>query len=93
MDLKPKPVLHIAGRNDPLVKFAWQEAMMTAIKKVNHCESPPSKWAEGLCEVYASKLSMPLVTYIHDGDHKFPQAAPALIVKFFKEYASLQPKL
>ena len=23
-DIKPKPVLHMAGENDPLVRFAWQ---------------------------------------------------------------------
>jgi polyhydroxybutyrate depolymerase len=33
--LKPKPVLHIAGKNDPLVKFAWQEAMIGLLRKSN----------------------------------------------------------
>ena len=33
--LKPKPVLHIGGKNDALVKFAWQQAMIDLLKKSN----------------------------------------------------------
>lgn len=33
--LKPKPVLHIAGKNDPLVRFAWQEAMIAFLQRHN----------------------------------------------------------
>jgi polyhydroxybutyrate depolymerase len=33
--LKPKPVLHIAGKNDELVKFEWQQAMIEFLKKSN----------------------------------------------------------
>ncbi|HVK04155.1 MAG TPA: prolyl oligopeptidase family serine peptidase, partial [Armatimonadaceae bacterium] len=35
--LAPKPVLHVAGERDPLVKFAWQERTMGALKKLNGC--------------------------------------------------------
>lgn len=33
--LKPKPVLHIAGKHDGLVKFEWQQAMIEFLKKSN----------------------------------------------------------
>ncbi len=33
--LKPKPVLHIAGRYDELVKFEWQEAMIGFLRNSN----------------------------------------------------------
>ena len=36
-ELKPKPVLHLAGENDPLVKFVWQQATIEAVRKVNQC--------------------------------------------------------
>ena len=88
-DFKPLPVLHIAGRNDPLVKFAWQEAMVDVIKRVNQCEDTHTSWADDRCEVYPSKLGAPLVVCYHDGDHKYPDFAPELITKFFKEYKSL----
>jgi polyhydroxybutyrate depolymerase len=36
--LKPKPVMHIAGEKDPLVKFEWQEKTIAAVRKINGCE-------------------------------------------------------
>ncbi len=83
--LKPKPVLHLAGEQDPLVKFEWQQQTMDALRKLNDCgEAKP--WEKG-CTIYASKLGAPVVTFIHPGKHEFPRDAPAIIVKFFKEHA------
>ena len=81
--LKPKPVMHVAGENDSLVKYEWQDRMMAALRKINECgEGQP--WGK-FCTLYPSKLNTPVVTYIHHGTHQFPAAAPAAIVKFFKE--------
>jgi polyhydroxybutyrate depolymerase len=83
--LKPKPVMHIAGKNDDLVKFEWQKRTMDAVKKSNGCDEKGSEWAKD-CTLYPSKTGTPLVTMIYDGNHKYPsETAPALIVKFFKE--------
>jgi len=51
--LKPKPVLHLAGENDSLVKFAWQKATMDALRPLNECGEgqPWEKW----CTLYPSK--------------------------------------
>ena len=46
-DLKPKPVLHVAGRKDELVKFEWQERMIDALRKVNGCEGEGKKEGRG----------------------------------------------
>lgn len=82
----PKPIMHIAGENDPLVKFSWQQATMNAVRKLNQCgEGTP--WGKFATE-YESKAGAPVVTVIHPGTHQFPAQAPAMIVKFFKE----QPK-
>ncbi len=80
----PKPAMHIAGKKDELVKFSYQERMIEAVKKVNGCDEKGSEWAKD-CTLYTSKGGTPLVTLIYDGSHKYPQEAPALIVKFFKE--------
>ncbi|MEI2725951.1 MAG: alpha/beta hydrolase-fold protein [Verrucomicrobiota bacterium] len=81
--LKPKPVLHVAGEKDALVKFAWQQQTMNALRKLNDCgEGKP--WAKA-CTVYESKRGAPVVTFLHSGAHQFPAAAPALIVRFFQE--------
>ncbi len=43
--LKPKPVLHVAGENDPLVRFEWQKRTMDELRKLNGCgEGKP--WGE-----------------------------------------------
>lgn len=81
---KPRPVMHIAGEKDPLVKFAWQQTMITAIRKVNQC-ADGQPW-EG-CTLYPSKLGAPVVTFIHPGTHQYPSDAPSRIVKFFKQHA------
>ncbi len=88
--LTPKPVLHVAGENDPLVKYAWQSAALDLVRKVNQCQAEGKASGEHATR-YESKVDCPLVTYITDGDHKFPSAAPAVIVKFFQEHSRRAP--
>lgn len=85
-DLKPKPVMHIAGENDELVKFAWQQLAMTHLRTLNDCGEGTPWHDHKLCTVYSSKSGNPVVTMIHPGTHKYPDEAPPLIVKFFKEH-------
>ncbi|MCG3127206.1 MAG: hypothetical protein CHACPFDD_02064 [Phycisphaerae bacterium] len=85
-DLKPRPAMHIAGMNDELVKFERQEQTIAAVKELNGCNDNGEPWASD-CTLYPSRTGTPLVTYIHDGTHKFPSAAPPLIARFFKEHA------
>ena len=85
--LKPKPLLHIAGENDPLVKYEWQKLTMEAVRKLNQCGAGQPWGAEKFCTLYPSKSGAPVVTCIHPGTHAFLKEAPALIVKFFKEQA------
>jgi polyhydroxybutyrate depolymerase len=81
--LKPKPVLHVAGETDPLVKYAWQQKMMDALRKLNACgEGQP--WGN-LATLYPSTTGTPVVTFIHPGGHQFLPEAAAAIVKFFQE--------
>lgn len=88
--LPPKPVLHLAGRQDALVKFAWQETTMAAIRKSNGCGEGRPWPAHTNATLYAPSpggQGAPVVTYIHPGGHEFPKAAPELIVAFFREHA------
>lgn len=84
---KPKPCMHIAGTNDPLVKYAWQELAMAKVKQINQCESEGKPWAKN-CTLFTSKVGAPFVAFIHPGTHKFAEEAPALIARFFKEQAA-----
>jgi polyhydroxybutyrate depolymerase len=84
-DLKPKPVLHVAGENDTLVRFAWQQRTMEELRKLNGCQDG-KPWGEH-CTLYPSKTGTPVVTYIHPGGHELPDNVPPVIVKFFQERA------
>jgi len=85
--LKPKPAMHIAGETDRLVKYKWQAASMTAVRKLNGCEPEGKTWhEEPQSLIYESKTGTPFVSVIHPGGHKFLADAPALIVKFFQEH-------
>jgi polyhydroxybutyrate depolymerase len=85
--LNPKPVMHLAGEKDPLVRFAWQERMMDALRRLNGCDAAGEPW-DNRCTIYSSKDGPPVVTFIHPGGHEFKREAPALIVKFFKQHPS-----
>jgi polyhydroxybutyrate depolymerase len=84
-DLRPKPVLHIGSPQDPLVKFSWQERMIDQVLRLNGC-GPRKPTADGYT-VYPSTKDAEVATYLHDGGHRYPAAAPALIVKFFQSHA------
>jgi polyhydroxybutyrate depolymerase len=84
----PLPVIHVAGKKDPLVKFAWQQATFAAVRRFNGCAEEGQPWAkEGVLEatIYASSKGAPLVTAIHDGGHEYAKGSTELIVRFFKE--------
>lgn len=83
-DAKPKPLFHAASKEDPLVTFAMQERTLDRVKKLNGCGDQSEVWANG-CLRYSSKNGPPVVIYLHDQGHAYPDAAPDLIVKFFKE--------
>lgn len=82
--LKPKPIIHVAGENDPLVKFEWQKATIEAVKKINQCSEGKAWELDAKCTFYPSAIGAPLVTAVHPGTHSYPDQAPAAIVKFFK---------
>ncbi len=85
--LTPKPVMHIAGTQDPLVKFDYQKRIMDKDRSVNGCDPEGKQWGSNKnCTIYDSKTSTPVITMIHNGGHVYPKEAPALIVKFFKEH-------
>ena len=91
--LTPKPVLLVAGENDTLVKYAWQERTMQGVRKLNGCVESGLSWVSSgdlTGTVYPSPSGTPVVTLIHPGGHKFPSEAPELIVRFFKESSAVR---
>jgi len=87
LNLKLKPVLHVAGETDPLVKFVWQKHTMDSLRELNQC-GDGHPWGDSkFCTEYESKSGNPVVTCVHPGNHTFLKEAPKLIVKFFKQHA------
>jgi len=83
-DLKPKPVMHLAGEKDTVVPFEGQQKTMEALRKLNGTDEKGEQWGKYATK-YTSKNGPPVVTWIHPGTHAFPADAPAAVVKFFKE--------
>ncbi|MBI5424972.1 MAG: esterase [Opitutae bacterium] len=84
--LTPAPVLHLAGRNDELVKFAWQERMIAHLRELNSCAATGTREG-GYVTRYASASGNPTATFIHNGGHQLPAAASAAVVEFLRAQA------
>lgn len=85
--MKPKPVMHIAGETDPLVRYPMQKRMIEMVRGKNGCEPSGKPWHDvKFCTEYESNQGTPVVTLIHPGGHKFETTAPSAIVRFFKEH-------
>jgi polyhydroxybutyrate depolymerase len=91
---QPRPVLHIAGRNDELVKFEWQEKAIALDLRINQCSKDGKPWPMGGKEatIHQSKVDAPVVTWIHSGGHRYPEGALKAVVAFFKSYDHLNEK-
>ncbi|MFM2093788.1 MAG: hypothetical protein RIS70_912 [Planctomycetota bacterium] len=88
---EPRPILHIAGEKDLVVPFEGQQRMMKLVKTLNHCKSEGKPWAKAgslTGTIFDSTDNAPFVEVTHPGGHPFPDKAPELIVRFFKEIAS-----
>jgi polyhydroxybutyrate depolymerase len=88
--LKPKPVIHVAGEGDPLVKYSWQKAMIEALRVLNQCGDGVAWDQDANCTLYPSSIGAPVVTAIHPGGHEYPKKAPEVIAKFFKQHRRLK---
>jgi polyhydroxybutyrate depolymerase len=82
--LAGKSVFHVAGRNDPLVKFSWQAAMVDFLVRKNSCEPMAAENGAAL-KTYRSKDGVRICFYIDGGGHEIPLPAIPLIVDFLKK--------
>ena len=61
-----------------------QTRTLDRVKKLNSSKDQGEPWAKG-CLRYPSKNDSPVVIYLHEEGHKYPETTPKLIVKFFQE--------
>ena len=86
---KPLPVLHIAGESDPVVPFRFQQATVNSAKTLNGCDATGVPWMTSGALVgteFKSKAGAAVVSVVFPGGHTYPDEAPEMIVKFFKEH-------
>lgn len=86
--LKPKAVLHAAGRKDDLVKFAWQQEAIRNLIQLNGCSRDGQKVTPLVTRYPSKDADTPVLTYIHDGGHRLPEEEPAAIARFFRARAN-----
>jgi polyhydroxybutyrate depolymerase len=89
--LKPKPVLHLAGEKDPLVRYRWQLDTIEHLRKLNQCTASKAWDLDASVSIYPSAIQCPVLTAVHPGGHSYPPEAPAVIVKFFKSQVLPKP--
>lgn len=81
--IRPKPMIHIIGEMDPLVKPEWQEVTIKGMMKNNHCSNEGKAYATD-ATIYPSTTGNPVIIYKHKGGHVYPQEANAVVIQFFK---------
>lgn len=87
----PRPLLHLAGRNDQLVRFDAQQRNVDAlIADVGADAGAPWDAVPG-ATVHRGKAGELVATWLHDGGHEFPAAAAPAIAAFFRATPKPEP--
>ncbi len=82
---QPRPVFHVAGERDRVVRFSDQQAAIAVAIEVNGVEAT-TRCGAG-CTVYGADTAAPVMTWIHAGAHVYPPGTSQRIVSFFREHA------
>jgi polyhydroxybutyrate depolymerase len=82
---EPKPLLHVAGRQDMRILFADQENAIETAKRVNGVGGSGTSCGNG-CTKYGTTRTNALMTWIHPGGHTYPAGTADRIVRFFADY-------
>jgi len=84
MPAVPKPFLQVGGKNDGNIKFELQQQAMEAARKVDGVSKGEACGKN--CTFYASASGTPVVTFIHQGGHEWPDGISQQIAKFFQNH-------
>ena len=82
---QPRPVFHVAGERDRVVRFSDQEAAIALALEVNGVEAT-TRCGAG-CTVYGAGTAAPVMTWIHAGAHVYPRGTSERIVSFFRGHS------
>jgi len=85
----PKPLFHVAGNQDDIVRFQDQQTAIATARELNGSKADGVSCGK-FCTSYASTKGAPVIAYIHNGGHMYPTEVSAMIVKFFKDHPRAQ---
>jgi polyhydroxybutyrate depolymerase len=80
---EPKPVIHIAGREDHQNEFRLQIESIELARQADR--TGPGKSCGDTCTIYSGASGQNVMTVLHSGGHVYPSDATRRIVAFLKE--------
>ena len=83
---KPIPVFLTSGEKDPLVNIRLQTRSINYVTGVDICESQGTKINSNVTK-WNSSVDCPVLWYVFDGGHEYPEDALKQSVDFLKSYA------
>ena len=83
---QPRPLFHVAGERDGVVRYADQEAAIAVAITVNGVGNTTTRCGDG-CTIYGPDTQAPVMTWIHPGAHTYPRGTTERIVSFFQGYS------
>jgi polyhydroxybutyrate depolymerase len=83
--MQPRPLFHVAGARDAQVAFADQKAAIADAVRVNGAGGQMKPCGDG-CTLYGSGTPAPVMAWIHQGGHEYPQGTSARIASFFHDH-------
>lgn len=81
-----RPLLHVAGVQDAMVRYADQQAAVETAVRVNGVARARHACGEG-CTVYGPKTPAPVMVLTHQGGHTIPRGTPDRIAAFLRQFA------
>lgn len=81
---RPRPLFHVAGTRDQVVRFSDQEAAIALAASING-GTRRTECGAG-CTVYGADTPAPVRAWIHDGAHVYPRGTSEQIVAFFQTH-------
>jgi polyhydroxybutyrate depolymerase len=82
---EPRPLFHVAGEQDPQVRFADQEAAIETAVDVNGVGASTTRCGDG-CTIYGPDTPAPVMAWIHSGGHVYPRGTSERVVSFFQDH-------
>jgi polyhydroxybutyrate depolymerase len=80
----PKPFLQVGGKNDGNIPFALQQNAMETARRVDGVSKGEPCGRN--CTLYPSANGTPVMTFIHEGGHEWPDGISQQIAKFFQSH-------